>query len=44
MTHEIPGTPGILELAKLIETKILAHLAEGVEAESLYVPLSQCTA
>lgn len=44
MTHEIPGRPGILELAKFIETKILAQLAEDVEAESLYVPLSQCPA
>lgn len=44
MTHEIPGRPGILELAKFIETKILAQLAEDAKAESLYVPLRQYTA
>lgn len=43
MTHEIPGRPGILKHAKFIEIKILAQLAEGTEAESLYVSLSQCT-
>lgn len=38
----VPGEPGILELAKLVETKILAQLAEDTEAESLRVSLSQC--
>lgn len=42
MIHMIPGKPGILELAKLVETKILAQLAEDTEAESLHVSLSQC--
>lgn len=38
MIHEIPGRPGISELAKLVQTLILAQLAEDTEAESIYVP------
>ena len=44
MIHEIPGKPGILELAKLVQTLILAQLAEDTEAESIYVPPSPRTA
>ena len=42
MIHEIPGRPGILELAKLVQTIILAQLAEDTEAESIYVSPSPC--
>lgn len=41
MIHEIPGRLGILELAKLVETKILAQLAEDTEAERVHLSLSQ---
>lgn len=44
MIHEIPGRPGILELAKLVQTKILAQLAEDTEADSVHVSPKQCTA
>lgn len=39
MSHKIPRKPGILELAKLVGTKILALLAEDTEAESVHVSL-----
>lgn len=42
MIHMIPGKPGILELAKLVETKILAQLAEDTAAESLHMSVSTC--
>lgn len=41
MIHKIAGKPGILELAKLVETKMLARLAEDTEAGSLHASLSQ---
>lgn len=41
MIHKIAGKPGILELAKLVETKMLAQLAEDTEAGSLHASLSQ---
>lgn len=44
MIHKIPGKPGILELAQLVETKILAQLAEDTEAGSLHLSLSQLPA
>ena len=44
MIHEIPGRPGISKLAKLVQTLILAQLAEDTEAESIYVPPSLRTA
>lgn len=44
MIHKIAGKPGILELAKLAETKMLAQLAEDTEAGSLHASLSQFTA
>lgn len=39
VTHETANQPGILELAKFVETKILIQLAEDTEAESLYLSL-----
>lgn len=40
MSHKIPRKPGILELAKLVGTKLLALLAGDTEGESVHVSLS----